>query len=441
MKKKIYENLFIICTVMIILIISIYSMYNIKYNTKINDEKYMWSLKYKGLKGAVDFTVDQYNNIYIAFKDKITYISDKGETSDILYDKGYSIYSIDLKDELLYISEGSRLLTYNLNSKELLEKIKGIPDFGDYKEKILKINNNKLYLAIGAATNSGVVGMDNTWTREYEKGFDITPYTLTLSGEEFGKDHSGAFAQINTKNLKGDKVASKEIGTSSILVYDLKNEKLETFAYGIRNSKGLDFFSDGTLVSSIGGMEDRGLRPIKDDVDYIYTIKKGMWYGWPDFTGGDPVDSPRFNGLDGKVKFVLSIHPDINPPAPIFVNKNLSAISALAVDKNGEVGEKDDIFFYDNKDKTLTRLNKHGALKIEMNFSKENEIGILKFCNGKLLMLDKSLCNIISFENKNNKVVYNNKIIYGLLFLIGISILVVVKLFYDSLKNKLKGKR
>ena len=56
-------------------------------------------------------------------------------------------------------------------------------------------------------------------------------------------------------------------------------------------------------------MEDSGVRAVKDDVDYIYDIKERAWYGWPDFSGGDPITSPRFSDGTNKLSFVIANHP------------------------------------------------------------------------------------------------------------------------------------
>ena len=45
-------------------------------------------------------------------------------------------------------------------------------------------------------------------------------------------------------------------------------------------------------------MLDTTVRGIKNDRDYIYEINGDRWYGWPDYSGGDPITSPRFTDGD-----------------------------------------------------------------------------------------------------------------------------------------------
>ena len=55
-------------------------------------------------------------------------------------------------------------------------------------------------------------------------------------------------------------------------------------------------------------MENIGDRPINRDFDYLYKIEKGKWYGWPDYSGGDLISSPRFKDNEKKSRIIL------NPP-------------------------------------------------------------------------------------------------------------------------------
>ena len=83
------------------------------------------------------------------------------------------------------------------------------------------------------------------------------------------------------------------MSNASILRYDLNSKEFITYATGIRNVEGLAVNSIGKLTAIVGGMEDNGVRSVKDDVDYIYDIKEKAWYGWPDFSGGDPMFQPE----------------------------------------------------------------------------------------------------------------------------------------------------
>ena len=65
----------------------------------------------------------------------------------------------------MYYASGTIVYSYNLISKENNEIIKNIPNYGDYNKSLIRINGDYLFVTIGAATNSGVVGLDNQWIR------------------------------------------------------------------------------------------------------------------------------------------------------------------------------------------------------------------------------------------------------------------------------------
>lgn len=349
--KRFFKALIII--IVFTLSVIFLKKYSLKdYNITLKDDNINVNLQYKGMKDAVDFTLDKENNYYIAYKDKIQLIDKRGKSFDILKNKNLKITSIEFYKNKLYFASGTSVYCYELHSKDFNEIIKDIPNFGDYKDSIIRINKDKLYVTVGSATNSGVVGEDNKWLQKYPFGHDISPYKITLKGTNFKNGKTGAFLNYGANSIEGQIVPGHFPGNASIVLYNLDDKKLENFAWGIRNVKGIDFDSKGKLIVSIGGMEDRGLRPIKGDKDYIYVINKKRWYGWPDYSGGDPVHSPRFKRKDNKsIKFVLDNHPTTNPSAPLYTHKTLGTLGSLIVDKRGIIGDKDSICSYDTKEK------------------------------------------------------------------------------------------
>ena len=358
-------------------------------NVDVKDEKLNYSEKYKGLKNAVDFTVDKQGNHYIAYQDKIQIIKRDGKSYDILKDEKFNICSIDYMDNKLYYFSGTKVFCYNLDNQKNSEIINNIPSCGDYKNSIIRIRGDYLYIAIGAATNSGVVGEDNTWVKDNFYAHDLTPKDITLKGLNFGPDKTGAFQSYKTKSIKGQIIPEHFPGNASIIIYNLKTGNSETLAWGIRNITGMDFNSDGKLISSIGGMEDRGARPIKGDVDYIYEIKKGVWYGWPDYSGGDPITSPKFKSNKGvSPQFILENHPTTNPPAPLYQHNTLASIKSLAVDSNNILGQKNCIYFYDKLSNVIYGHMGTGAIKEEIKFNENTSISSMKFEDKTLTILD-----------------------------------------------------
>jgi hypothetical protein len=389
--KKLFKTLmvFIFIVLSVFWLFKYYSKDYVVKNINIKNESLNYNVKYKGLKNAVDFTVDKQGNHYIAYEDRIQVIKRDGKSYDILKDEKLNIYSIEFLDNKLYYASDTKVFCYNLDNQKNSEIINNIPSYGDYKNSIIKIRGDYLYVAVGSATNSGVVGEDNSWVKDNFYAHDVTPKDITLKGLNFGKDKTGAFQSYKTKSIKGQIIPEHFPGNASVIIYNLKTGNSETLAWGIRNITGMDFNSDGKLISSVGGMEDRGARPIKGDTDYIYEIKKGVWYGWPDYSGGDPVTSPKFKTAKGvSTQFILENHPTTNPPAPLYQHNGVGTIKSLAVDINSILEQKNCIYFYDKLNNVIYGFSGAGSVKEEVKFNENTLISSIKFEEKTLTVLD-----------------------------------------------------
>jgi len=407
-------------------------------NIVVKDEKIGYSEKYKGLKGAVDIVSNNQGDFYIAYKDRIQLIDAKGKSYDILKNKTLNIKSLEYKDNILYYSSDTKVYSYNLAGKEEKVIINALPNLGDYKDSIIRIKGNELYVSIGAATNSGVVGRDNEWLKDNPYYCDISPKDITIKGRTYGNEKTGAFVPYMTKNASGQVISAHSPGNASIVQYNMENGNLETYAWGIRNAKGMAFNSEGKLIATIGGMEDRGLRPVKGDVDYIYEIKKGLWYGWPDYSGGDPLTSPRFKGVDNnKLNFILDNHPTTNPPAPIYQHKSLSSLGSMNVDTKGILGEKNCIYFYDTRDNTIYKLTNKGVLSEMLELKDASFVSSIKFNDNSMLMLDSAKGVLYSISKQNSSPIFSlsNDVMYYLIIIVLIGIITAVwKFNYNNNK-------
>ncbi|WP_298838283.1 hypothetical protein, partial [Clostridium sp.] len=387
----------------IILVLMAFALFSLRssfkeYGVTVKDGSIKTQVLYKGLNNSVDFTKDNEGNYYIAFKDRIQYIDKAGRAFNIFINKNLSITSLDYNKKTLYYASGTRVYSYNLISKENKEIIKNIPNYGDYNKSLIRINGDYLFVTIGSATNSGVVGLDNKWLDNYPQNHDITPKSITIKGINFAGVKTGAFVPYLTRNVKGQIITQHVIGNSSIIVYNLKTGAQGKFAWGIRNMTGIDFNSEGKVLVIVGGMEARGLRAVKGDSDYIYKIKKNEWYGFPDYSGGDPISSPKFTDLFNKpIPAILDNHPTINPPAPIYQHKSVNSLISLAIDTKGIFGDKDCIYFYEKNDNSIYSLNKNSALKEKVKFESGAYISSIKFFDN-LIILDSKNGYLISIE-------------------------------------------
>lgn len=396
--KKFFIAILII--IVFTIIIAFFQKQKIKEtDIQLKDENITEKIIFKGLIGAVDFSEDQDGNFYIAYNNRIQFIDSLGKSYNLFYDRKMNITSIEYYNKKIYFVSGNSVYTYDLHNKISTEIIKNLPNFGDYSRSLIKINKDYLYVTIGAATNSGVVGPDNSWIKEYPFSHDISPLKITLRGRNFNGDKTGSFTSYNTKNINGQIVSGHFPGNASIIIYNLQNAAAATFAWGIRNVNGLDFDSRGRLIASVGGMEDRGLRGVKGDTDYIYVINSKGWYGWPDYSGGDPINSPRFKDSNNNtVSFIMDNHPTTNPSAPLYIHNSVSSLKGLAIDKSGQLGEVDTIYFYDEKERKLFSLNSKRVLNEKIKFNINSKISSIKYLKNQIIVLDAYEGTIYSFE-------------------------------------------
>ncbi len=176
-----------------------------------------------------------------------------------------------------------------------------LPTRGDYSMTDIAVHpNGRLYFGVGAATNSGVVGLDNLqkgWVKEFP-GFCDVPYVdVKLNGFRFdtvnpfasifgGKDLAvtGPFQKFGASDQTGIPLPNGK-PTAAVYSVDQGGGDLKVEAHGVRDPAGLTFNEYGTLYMTNQGMDLRGSRPVMDDNDAFLKMAGGeTWYGWPDFS-------------------------------------------------------------------------------------------------------------------------------------------------------------
>lgn len=431
MKRIVKYSTVFLCTLLLTLVVKINFIPN-NNDLIVHDKNIHWDIIQKGLTGAADFTEDEKGNLYVAYNNRIDIISNNGSSYTLIKIDNINISSIEYYKNKLYYCGNTRLYCYDLNKKNNSELLGSIPNYGDYNKSIIKIYKDYLFLSIGSVTNSGVVGEDNRWLRDYSFYYDLSPKEIVLKGINFNNNKTGAFVPYNSKSVQGQVISSHFPGNSSLVSYNLKNGDAETYAWGIRNFQGLDIDSSGKIFSVVTGMENRGLRPVIGDNDYLYEIKKDIWYGFPDFSGGDPINSPKFKDNNGKgLSFILAIHPSNNPPAPLYQSVSVSSLKGLCVDRFNVLGDKDSKYLYDKNENKIISLNNQGAVNDKISF-KGSQLVNMKFTMDKMIVLCSNGV-MYKFTSINSTSLYNN--INILIFILIISVLGILLIVIPK-KNK-----
>ena len=270
---------------------------------------------------------------------------------------------------------------YNYENDEIVELIKDLPNLGENKYTKLLVKDEKLYITIGTNTNSGILDKDSTEC-------DVPSFEWILTGKNYGANNTGAFVGYGIQNKSGEKIKEGIISNGSIISYDLSSGKVSTFATGIRNVEGIDFNNNGNIVAIVGGMEDEGSRAVKDDKDYIYEIKENAWYGWPDFSGGDQITSPRFSDGTNKLSYIIENHPTEVPLPPRYQHDKLKALNGLAIDSEGKCFPKDTVIFADNKDHYIYVLTEIGTSKQIVSLNENSFIEKIRYNDSSIYFLD-----------------------------------------------------
>lgn len=231
----------------------------------------------------------------------------------------------------IYVSHRGAITVIKPNG-ELIDVLSGLPSWGDHhNNRVVFGPDGKMYFGQGTATNSGVVGEDNAgWVKTHPQFHDYPGETVILEGRNFTSENfltdapgdlatTGAFSPFGVPTGRGERIKGITAASGSILRANPDGSDLELIAWGLRNPFRIKFDRHGRLFAANHGMDVRGSRGVANSPDEFQLIKKGVWYGWPDFTGGEPVTNPKFKPRKGpQPQFLLARHP-MRPPLPVAV--------------------------------------------------------------------------------------------------------------------------
>lgn len=231
--------------------------------------------------------------------------------------------------------------------------VDGLPSNGDHhNNRVVFGPDGKMYFGQGTATNTGVVGLDNAWVKEHPFFHDQVGEDVTLVGEDFEtagflpapldglprRIFTGAYAPYGVPNFPGDVVRGITRANGSILRANPDGTELDLVAWGLRNPFRIQFDRHGNLFAANHGMDVRGSRPVANSPDEFQLIEKGAWYGFPDYTGGEPVTLAKFKPEnEPQPRFLLENHP-MQPPKPFTTFAPHSAAMGFSFNEDAHFG-------------------------------------------------------------------------------------------------------
>lgn len=238
-----------------------------------------------------------------------------------------------------YVSEGGtpgRMLRISRDGR-INVVVDNLPPLADHHTNRPVVGpDGMLYFGQGTATNSGVVGEDNAskWLLVRPDYHDIACRDITLAGENFTGPNplrpgtqttTGAYLPLGTPSTPGQVIKGAMPCHGAIFRAPVEGGQLELVAWGLRNPFGLAFAPDGRLFTTENGFDERGSRPVFGGADYLWHIRPGTWYGWPDYAGGEPLTDPRYKSQGKQPKFLIAPHPGKPPLAAAYLGVHSSS--------------------------------------------------------------------------------------------------------------------
>lgn len=229
------------------------------------------------------------------------------------------------------VLNGGRISRISLDGT-ITPLVSNLPSMGDHHVNGPAIHDGFIYFAVGTATNSGVVGEDNHafgWLARHPQFCDIPARDIHLTGRNFTTDNpltpddkdkaaTGAYLPFGVPSQPGQVIPGKLPCTGGIMRIPVKGGPVELVAWGLRNPFGLAFAPDGTLYATENSFDVRGSRPVWGTGDLLWKIQPGLWYGWPDYFSGEPLnEGDRFKapGHDAPQRLITQLPND--PPQAV----------------------------------------------------------------------------------------------------------------------------
>lgn len=305
--------------------------------------------------------------------------------------EGFSapITGINYYDGGIYISDKGYITVLRENGTRL-NILAGLPCNGDFLTSNVAFGpDGKIYFGQGTVTNSGVVGYDNPWVFTHPFLHDQPAVNIALDGQNFrtvnmfttGEEtaYTGAFSAYGVPNSPGEVRKGILKASGSILKMNRDGTEMELVASGLRNPVHIQFDRNFRLLVANRGYDVRGSRPIANSPDEFHIITPGVWYGWPDFSGGEPVTLEKFRPEGGiQPQFLLLNHPNI-PPKPFAVFLSHTTITGFDINYSRSFGAYGDVF--------ITEHGSFGPITMGQSAAYEgvgNKVSRINMTNGEV---------------------------------------------------------
>ncbi len=285
---------------------------------------------------------------------RVLAVSPKGQVSEVAAGFFEPLNGLALSGDDLYVSHRGVISVVNLRTGARRDVVTGLPSGGDHQNNDLVLGpDGMLHFGQGTVTNSGIVGPDNfvyAWADAHPEYHDIPSRDWTLTGGNYPSPDlrtrnwadnvfTGAFTAFATTHKAGDKVTGGTPASGTIIRLDPRTGKMETFADGFRNPYGLAFDKAGQLYATNLGYDDRGPRAVKNSPDWVVKVRRGAWYGWPDYAGTVPLADPRFASDRGRDRNpLISNHPAVEAPLATLAAHESPTKMAVATAAFGDEG-------------------------------------------------------------------------------------------------------
>jgi glucose/arabinose dehydrogenase len=259
--------------------------------------------------------------------------------------------------------------------------VDGLPGRGDHQVNYPVAGpDGNLYFGVGSATNTGIVGADNAayeWLPQFPEFCDSPARDVVLAGRNYEspnvlgdvtqKVRTGAYVPFGTETHPGQTIRGSTKCTGAVLRCAPDGNALSVVAWGLRNPYGIALHPDGRLFVTEHGSDERSARQIIGDLDDLYEIRDGAWYGWPDFASGIRMDDEHWGRRGQGREPVLAEFPDPDPPKPFVSFQAHAAANGIDFSRDARFGFVGDAFvalFGDLAPVTTPRLSTPAGFKV-----------------------------------------------------------------------------